>query len=56
MTHITLPAAYDSSVKIAFKLHTEGVILGELMTHLVNNAGAKAIHWREWGGTQVLWR
>ncbi|HIE02393.1 MAG TPA: ABC transporter permease subunit [Thiotrichaceae bacterium] len=56
MTHTTLPAADDSTVKIASKLHTEGVILGELMTHLVNHAGAKAIHLRELGGTHVIWK
>jgi osmoprotectant transport system permease protein len=56
MTHTTLPAADNSTVKIASKLHTEGVILGELMTHLVNHVGGKAIHRRELGGTQVLWK
>jgi len=55
MTHITL-SADDSTVKIASKLHTEGVILAELMTHLVNNTGTKAIHIRELGGTHVIWK
>lgn len=56
MTHTTLLAADDLTVKIGSKTHTEGVILGELMTHLVNHAGVKAIHRRELGGTQVLWK
>ena len=55
MTHIS-SAADDLTVKIGSKVHTESVILGELMTHLVNNAGVKAIHRRELGGTQVLWK
>jgi len=56
MTQTTLLAANDSTVKIASKLHTEGVILAEIMTHLVNHAGAKAIHLRELGGTHVIWK
>ena len=56
MTHTTLPAADDLTVKIGSKVHTESVILGELMTNLVNNAGVKSIHRRELGGTQVLWK
>jgi osmoprotectant transport system permease protein len=56
MTHTTLPAADDLTVKIGSKVHTEGVILGELVTHLVNHVGGKAIHRRELGGTQVLWK
>ena len=56
MTHTTLPAADDLTVKIGSKVHTEGVILGEFVTHLVNHVGEKAIHRRELGGTQVLWK
>ncbi len=56
MTHTTLLAADDLTVKIGSKGHTEGVILGELATHLINHAGMKAIHRRELGGTQVLWK
>ena len=57
MTHTTLLAADTNlTVKIGSKIHTESVILGELMTHLVNHAGVKAIHRGELGGTQVLWK
>jgi len=56
MTHLTLSAADDSTVKIASKLHTEGVILAEVMTHLANHAGIKVIHLRELGGTHVIWK
>ncbi|RKZ46542.1 MAG: hypothetical protein DRR16_16780 [Candidatus Parabeggiatoa sp. nov. 3] len=57
MTHTISSVATDNStVKIASKLHTEGVILAELMTHLVNHAGGKAIHLRELGGTHVIWK
>ena len=51
-----LLAADDLTVKIASKAHTESVILGELITHIVNHTGLKAIHWRQLGGTQVLWK
>jgi osmoprotectant transport system permease protein len=49
-------AAKDLTVKIGSKAHTEGVILGELVTHLINHAGIKTTHRRELGGTQVLWK
>jgi len=55
MTH-TSSAADDLIVKIGSKTHTESVILGEFVTHLVNHVGGKAIHRRELGGTQVLWK
>jgi osmoprotectant transport system permease protein len=54
MTQTTLLAADE--VKIGSKTHTENVILGELMTHLVNHTGVKAIHRQELGGAQVLWK
>jgi osmoprotectant transport system permease protein len=56
ITPTALSAADDLTVKIASKLHTEGVILAELMTHLVNHTGVKAIHRRELGGTHVIWK
>ncbi|MEN8221300.1 MAG: glycine betaine ABC transporter substrate-binding protein [Pseudomonadota bacterium] len=56
MTHTTLSAADNLTVKIGSKIHTESVILGEFVTHLVNHVGGKAIHRRELGGTQVLWK
>jgi len=54
MTHTTLLAADE--VKIGSKTHTESVILGDLMSHLVNHTGVKAIHRQELGGAQVLWK
>ena len=56
MTYTPLSAADDLTIKIGSKVHTESVILGELIAHIVNHTGAKAIHWRELGGTQVLWK
>jgi osmoprotectant transport system permease protein len=56
ITPTTLSAADDLTVTIASKLHTEGVILAELMTHLVNHAGVTTIHLRELGGTHVIWK
>jgi len=42
-------------VRIGSKKFTESVILGELAAALVEDAGAKAIHRRDLGGTRVLW-
>jgi len=56
MTYTTPLMAEESAVKIASKLHTEGVILAEVMTHLVNQAGSQTIHLRELGGTHVIWK
>lgn len=43
------------SVKVGSKAFTESVILGEIATFLAANAGARAHHERELGGTRVLW-
>nr|VFK17104.1 MAG: osmoprotectant transport system permease protein [Candidatus Kentron sp. LPFa] len=56
MAHAPLSASGGEEVKIASKAHTEGVILGELMIHLVNNTGAKTIHLREMGSTHLIWQ
>ena len=56
MMHAPFSASSDGEVRIASKSHTEGVILAELMIHLVNNTGAKAIHLRELGGTRLIWQ
>jgi osmoprotectant transport system substrate-binding protein/osmoprotectant transport system permease protein len=42
-------------VKIGSKAFTESVILGEMVSVLVNNAGAQPVQRRELGGTRVLW-
>jgi len=55
ITHTTLLSA-NETFTIASKTHTESVILGELMTHLVNHTGVQTHHRRELGGTQVLWK
>ncbi|MEK8017101.1 MAG: glycine betaine ABC transporter substrate-binding protein [Candidatus Parabeggiatoa sp.] len=55
ITHTTLLSA-NETFTIASKTHTESVILGELMTHLVNHTGVQTRHRRELGGTQVLWK
>src|SRR5438094_8796436 len=43
-------------VKIGSKKFTESVILGEMVTHLVRDAGGIADHRRELGGTEILWQ
>ncbi len=42
-------------ITVGSKSFTESVVLGELVSHLVRNADATAIHKRGMGGTQVLW-
>jgi osmoprotectant transport system permease protein len=47
-------AADGPTIRIGSKTFTESVILGEIARGLVENAGVKALHRRELGGTQVL--
>ncbi len=42
-------------ITIGSKKFTESVILGEIVTGLVRNAGFQAVHQKELGGTRVLW-
>ena len=52
-----LAAAGDEpEVKIGSKSFTESVVLGEMLTHLAKNAGARAEHRAELGGTQILFK
>ena len=61
-TVLILPTCQNTSqmteveVKVGSKKFTESVILGELVTLLTVNAGAQAVHEKELGGTQVLWK
>ena len=48
--------AAGPEVKIGSKSFTESVILGELVAHLVEDAGGRSVYKRELGGTQVLWQ
>ena len=48
--------ATGPEVKIGSKSFTESVILGELVAHLVEDAGGRSVYKRELGGTQVLWQ
>ena len=43
------------AIKVGSKKFTENVILGEIITQLVNAEGVNATHLREIGGTRVLW-
>lgn len=43
-----------TTVVVASKNFTEGVVLGELLTHLARSAGTDAEHRRELGGTQIV--
>jgi osmoprotectant transport system permease protein len=42
------------AIRIGSKTFTESVILGEIGKWLISDAGAKVVHLRELGGTQVL--
>ena len=42
-------------VKIGSKAFTESVILGDIVSLIVRNAGAIPVQRRELGGTRVLW-
>jgi osmoprotectant transport system permease protein len=42
-------------LKIGSKAFTESVVLGELLSHLGRDAGARVDHLSELGGTQILW-
>ena len=48
-------ASDPAEVHIGSKKFTESVILGDMLTHLANDAGADATHRRQLGGTRVLW-
>ena len=50
------PAAAAESIAVGSKKFTESVLLGELLALLMRDAGAQAVHRRELGGTQVLWK
>ena len=55
LVHTTPLGAVDLTVKIGSKAFTENIILGELIAHLVNHAGAKAVYQPGLGGTKILW-
>jgi osmoprotectant transport system permease protein len=48
-------SGHGAEVVVGSKVFTESVILGELATQLIRDAGYKAAHRRELGGTRVLW-
>ena len=47
--------AQEVRIGIGSKKFTESVILGEMLTLLAEDAGAKVVHRRQLGGTRVLW-
>lgn len=59
-TVLILPACQHTTqmteVTVGSKKFTESVILGELVALLAENAGVQAVHEKELGGTQVLWK
>ncbi len=49
------PWGKPAEVIVGSKKFTESVILGNLVTDLVSQAGCRAVHRKELGGTRVLW-
>jgi len=45
-----------ADIRVGSKKFTESVILGEAVSHLIRDAGARAVHRREIGGTRVLFQ
>ncbi|HEV8121894.1 MAG TPA: glycine betaine ABC transporter substrate-binding protein [Candidatus Polarisedimenticolia bacterium] len=50
----TSPAG-GALVRVGSKKFTESVVLGEILTQMMNNAGVRSEHRAQLGGTQVLW-
>ncbi len=46
----------QSDIKVGSKKFTESIILGEMVTLLARDAGSSAIHYRELGGTQLVFQ
>ena len=53
---VNIQAQEKPKVRVGSKSFTESVILGDLLFHLGNEAGANVEHRSELGGTQVLWK
>ena len=53
--HPSAAAESIPNVTVGSKAFTESVILGEMLRHLAQTAGADAAHRRQLGGTRVLW-
>lgn len=49
-------ALAGKTVTVGSKSFTESVVLAEILTGLVRDAGGSAVHRAELGGTQVLWK
>lgn len=52
---LALGSEASETVTIGSKNSTESVILGEMLSHLVQKSGKDAVHQRQLGGTRVLW-
>jgi osmoprotectant transport system permease protein len=53
---IRIAWAEETKIGIGSKSFTESVVLGEVLSHLVRNTGARIEHRAELGGTQILWQ
>jgi osmoprotectant transport system permease protein len=55
MRALFAPAKAIPEVHVGSKQFTESVILGEIATQLIRQAGVRAIHSAGLGGTRMLW-
>lgn len=46
--------AEDAPIQVGSKAFTESVVLGEILTQLIQSTGRDAFHRKELGGTPVL--
>ena len=54
LAHASEPGG-EVRIAVGSKAFTESVILGEIVVHLAEKAGAETVYKRELGGTRVLW-
>ena len=45
---------HSAQVRIGSKKFTESVILGEMLRLITTNAGLDSVHYREFGGTRIV--
>ena len=55
LSHQVHAAGQSVRITIGSKSFTESIILGDMLSHLAQQAGVEASHQRQLGGTRVLW-
>ena len=52
---VHLTSSIASETRVGSKAFTESVILGEIVAQMIKHSGADAVHYRQLGGTRILW-